>query len=340
MEKRLNVGLIGVGRFGTMCSGFIAHRVPRARLVAVADLVEERAKSAAERLDVPHWYSHHLDLLADPQVEAVVVTATTLNHKEIVLDAAAAGKIIFCEKPLTLTLADAYEMKEAIAKRGVYYQQGFQRRFDKGFAAAKKKIEEGVIGKPVIFRGSSRDPYPPVMDYLNPKNSGGQILDMAIHDIDVARWYMGEVETVYAIGGAWVYEEAREVQDTDNALIALMFSDGGVGEIDISRNGIYGYDIRAEVQGSKGAIQAGYLRDTPILVMNEEGVKYDTVPYFPERFAEAYVAQLNNYVHNVLEGLPPKLTVDDGIAALRIAIAATASLHRGQPVAISEFSQA
>jgi inositol 2-dehydrogenase len=336
-RSAVNVGLIGTGRLGSIYAGYLAHRVPHIRLAAVADLIPERASTCAEKHGVPRRYNHHRDLLADPAVDALVITATTTNHKEIVIDAAATGKPIFCEKPLTLTLNDAREMKKAVEKAGTFFQMGFQRRFDKGFSAAKRKITEGVIGTPVVFRGSSRDPYRPSIEYLSPKNSGGQILDMAIHDIDVARWYMGDIKTAYAVGGVLAYPEVSDVGDTDNAIITFTFDNGALGEIDISRNGIYGYDIRAEVLGTKGTIMAGYLRETPILVMTAAGVTHDVVPYFPERFGEAYVAQLTDFICNVREQKAPPITMDDGIAALQVAVAATHSLRENKIVKIQDF---
>jgi scyllo-inositol 2-dehydrogenase (NAD+) len=337
MKKRINVGLIGVGRLGSMYAGFLSGRVHGANLVAVADLIPERASTCAEKFDIPKWYDNHHDLNCDSSVEAVVVTATTINHREIVIDAAEQGKPIFCEKPMTLKLEEAREIKNVIEQKGIFYQQGFQRRFDKGFAAGKRKITEGVIGTPVVFRGSSRDPYRPDIEYLLPENSGGQILDMAIHDIDIARWYMGDVATAYAIGDVLAYPEIKETGDTDNAIMIMKFEQGGLGEIDVSRNGIYGYDIRAEVLGTRGTLKMGYLRDTPVLVMTAEGVTHDVVPYFPERFGEAYVSQLNNYLKNLLEGNPPLLTVDDGIAALQTAVAATHSLKSAKIVQVRDF---
>jgi predicted dehydrogenase len=228
-------------------------------------------------------------------------------------------------------------MKNAIDKNGVFYQQGFQRRFDKGFSAGKKKIDEGIIGSPVVFRGSSRDPYPPSMEYLKPENSGGQILDMAIHDIDIARWCMGDIQKVYTIGAVLAYPEIKETGDVDNAILAMTFKNGTLGEIDVSRNGIYGYDIRAEVLGTKGTIKMGYLKETPILVMTASGVTHDVVPYFPERFGEAYVAQLTNYLENLYMQALPAISIDEGISALQTAVAATESLHHDKVMEVSKF---
>lgn len=337
MKTKLNVGLIGTGRLGNMYAYFLAYRVPQANLTAVADIIPERASSCAERLGIPKWYDNNHDLSADKDLDAVIITATTINHKEIVIDAAEQGKPVFCEKPLTLTLEESREIKGVLDRRGTFFQQAFQRRFDKGFAAAKRKIEEGVIGTPVTFRGSSRDPYRPSLDYLKPANSGGLILDMAVHDIDIARWYMGDVRTVNAIGGVLAYPEVADVDDIDNAILLLSFENGTLGEIDVSRNGIYGYDIRAEVLGTKGTIQAGYLRDTPILVMTAEGVSHDVVPYFPERFGDAYVAQLNDYLANLSEDKDPMIKIDDGIAALQVGAAATASHQQNKIMNVKDF---
>ncbi|OVE80264.1 hypothetical protein BVY01_00565 [bacterium I07] len=333
----MNLGLIGNGRLGTMYAEFLTTRVTHANLVAAADIISDRAKTCASTYDIPEWFDNHHDLIHNPQVDAVIVTATTQSHKDIVLDAAAAGKSVFCEKPITLTLEEAREMKTAVQKAGIFYQMGFQRRFDRGFAAAKNKIDEGVIGKPVVFRGSSRDPYRPSLEYLTPENSGGQILDMAIHDIDIARWYMGDVSEVYAIGGVLAYPEIKETGDTDNVIMVMTFENGTLGEIDISRNGVYGYDIRAEVLGTKGTVKAGYLRETPILIMTEQGVTHDVVPYFPERFGDAYVNQLNDFIINLSSEKSPMISIDDGIAALQIGVAATASLHEHRARQVSDF---
>jgi len=337
MKNRINIGLIGTGRLGMMYAEYLTNRVQHANLISVADIVPERADTCGAKFEVPKIYYTHQDLIHDKTVDAVVITATTSNHKEIVIDTARKGKPIFCEKPMTLNLEEAREMKNVINDKGVFYQQGYMRRFDPGLSAAKKKIEEGMIGQPVVFRGSSRDPYLPTLEYLRPENSGGQILDMAIHDIDIARWYMGEMDTVYAIGGVLAYPEVKETGDTDNVIMVLKFENGNLGEIDISRNGIYGYDIRAEVLGTKGTLKIGYLRQTPLQVLTAEGVSHDVVPYFPERFGDAYINQLNDYVLNLYNDTEPMITIDDGIKGLQVAVAATASLKDNQIKLIRDF---
>jgi len=335
MKKYINVGLIGAGRLGNMYAEFLTTRVVKANLVAVADIIPERAIKCSENYNISKKYFSHQEINDDNEIDAVIVTATTANHKDIVIDAASKGKAVFCEKPAALSLSETRQMKTAIEKYKTFYQQGYQRRFDSGFAAAKKKIDEEIIGRPVVFRGSSRDPYLPSLDYL--QNSGGQIIDMAIHDIDIARWYMGEFLTVYSIGGVLAYPDVKSIDDTDNVIMVFKFESGCLGEIDISRNGVYGYDIRAEVLGTKGTLKIGYLRETPILVLTKEGVTHDVVPYFPERFCNAYVSQLNNFIDNLSGNKSPMLKIEDGIAALQVAAAATASLKENTIVNVKDF---
>ena len=335
MSKRLGVGVIGLGRLGGAYARYFTGRIAGANLVAVSDVNESAAASLAAELGVSKRYGRYQDLLADKQVEGVVIVSPTSTHREIVLEAAERGKPIFCEKPLSISLDAAREMLRTVEQTGVFFQMGFMRRFDKGYVAAKRKIEEGVIGTPVVFKSSSRDPFRPSLEYLDPAHSGGLFVDCGIHDLDLARWYMGEIESVYSIGGTLAYPEMKEIGDIDNAVTSLYFESGALGTIDLSRNGVYGYDIRTEILGTKGTLKIGYLRETPILVMTKDGVTHDTVPYFTERFEQAYIAQLQDFVNNVLQGKPPAVTCADGVAALRASAAATLSFKENRPVKIS-----
>jgi predicted dehydrogenase len=229
-------------------------------------------------------------------------------------------------------------MKAAVSRPGVFFQMGFMRRFDPGYAAAKRKVQEGLIGTPVVFKSSSRDPHRTTLEYANPKSSGGMIMDMGIHDFDLARFFMGEVKSVTAVGGTLAYPELKTVGDIDNAIVSLVFSDDRIGVVDLSRNGIYGYDISTELLGTEGTLRVGYIRETPLLVMTKNSVAHDTVPYFMERFAQAYTIQLQDFARNVIEGRPATLTIDDGIAAIRIALAAERARVSGRPVSPAELA--
>ncbi len=334
MNKKLGIGVIGLGRLGSSYARYFNGRIDGATLVAVSDVNESAAASVAAELGVSKRYGRYQDLIADQDVEGVVIVSPTSTHREIVLEAAKQGKAIFCEKPLSISLEEAREMLRVVEQNGVFFQMGFMRRFDRGYVAAKRKIEEGVIGTPVVFKSSSRDPYRPSLEYLDPAHSGGLFIDCGIHDLDLARWYMGEIASVYSIGGTLAYPEMKEIGDIDNAITSLYFTSGALGAIDLSRNGVYGYDIRTEILGTEGTLKIGYLRETPILVMTKDGITHDTVPYFTERFEQAYITQLQGFVENVLHGKPPSVSCADGVAALQASAAATLSLKENRPVKI------
>ncbi len=212
------------------------------------------------------------------------------------------------------------------------------RRFDAAYVMAKKKIEEGAIGTPVMFRASSRDPMRTSLEFARRENSGGLIMDMGVHDFDQARWLMGsEVTRVQTEGGCLVFPELKEVGDIDNAMINLRFANDSIGNIDVSRNAVYGYDIRTEVLGSEGGLLIGNLQQTSTLVMTRAGVTHDTVPYFMERFGEAYANEIRDFVTCLLDDRPPSVTGLDARKATAIGIAATMSLDENRPVQLCEI---
>jgi inositol 2-dehydrogenase len=330
MNKSLSIGVIGLGRLGSQYARYFNSRIPGARLYAVSDLRPDVAKAVGAETGAAKIYVDYHDLLADKAVDAVIVMTPTKAHGAVVIAAAEAKKAIFCEKPLTLDLNEGRAMGKAVANAGVFFQLGFMRRFDKAYAAAKKKIEQGVIGTPIVFKSTSKDQFPPSIDYLRPENSGGIFIDMGIHDFDLARWYMGEVKSVYTAGGALAYPEIGKVGDVDNGLTTLHYASGNIGVVSLSRSGIYGYGIETEIVGTKGTIKIGYDRETAILVMTKNVISHDTVPGFYERFEQAYITQLQNFVENLRGHRASPIMCEDGIAVQKIAIAATKSLHSGK----------
>jgi scyllo-inositol 2-dehydrogenase (NAD+) len=336
--KRLNVGVIGLGRLGRVYARDLAGRIPETKLVAVADPMGSLAKEIAEEFDVPKSYTDPLAMIDDKNVDAIVIVTPTHIHREQVIAAAKSKKPTFCEKPPALSLAEVAEMKTAVEKSGMFFQMGFMRRFDAGYAAAKKAIDGGRIGMPLVFKATSRDPFRPSLEYANPASSGGMLIDMGIHDFDLARWFMGDVKTVSAIGATIAYPELATVGDIDNAIASLTFTSGKLGVVDLTRSGIYGYDISTEILGLEGTIRIGYLRETPIVVMTKaNGVSHDTVPYFMERFRDAYTNQLQNFAQNVLQDRPAPITIDDGMEALRVGVAATKAQATGGAVTVADI---
>ncbi len=336
---RLNVGVVGVGRLGRVYVRDLGGRIPETRVVAVADPAEDLAQQIAAEFDVPTAYADPLAMIDDPAVEAIAIVTPTHTHRELVIAAAGRGKPIFCEKPPALALGEIAEMKKAIEQSGVFFQMGFMRRFDPGYAAAKKQIDAGRIGMPLVFKGTSRDPFRPSLEYANPASSGGMLIDMGIHDFDLARWFMGDVKTVAAIGATIAYPELETVGDIDNAIASLTFASGKLGVVDLTRSGIYGYDISTEILGREGTFRIGYLRETPITIMTKaHGVSHDTVPYFMERFRDAYTNQLQNFAQNVLQQREPPITIDDGMEALRVGVAATRARESGATVTVADVT--
>ena len=337
MKRRLAVGLIGLGRLGRVYARDLASRIAETRLVAVADPIGSLAKDVAEEFDVPTHYADPLGLVDDPAVDALVIVSPTHTHRELVVAAASRRKPTFCEKPPALALDEVAAMRQAIAAAGMFFQMGFMRRFDAGYASAKKQIEAGRIGTPLVFKATSRDPFRPSLEYANPKSSGGMLIDMGIHDFDLARWFMGDVKTVSTIGATIAYPELATVGDIDNAIASLTFATGKLGVVDLTRSGIYGYDISTEILGLEGTIKIGYLRETPVMVLTKNSVAHDTVPYFMERFRDAYTTQLQNFAQNVLNDRTPPITIEDGLEALRIGVAATRAHESGRAVAVADM---
>jgi predicted dehydrogenase len=206
----------------------------------------------------------------------------------------------------------------------------------RGIRGAKKLIDGSRIGTPLLFKATSRDRIRPSLEFANPWTSGGMIVDMGIHDFDLARWFMGDVTAVSAIGAAVAYPELGALGDIDTAVVCLTFSSGNLGVFDLTRSGIYAYDITTEILGLAGTIRLGYLRETPIMTA-DQGVSHDTVPGFTQRFRDAYVIQLQNFAQNVLHEREPPIAVDDGFAALRIALAASMASTTGTTIALADF---
>ncbi|MEL6272274.1 MAG: Gfo/Idh/MocA family oxidoreductase [Chloroflexota bacterium] len=337
MKTSPGIGVIGLGRMGQVYGYHAARAIEGANLVAVADPRSEITEEFSSKVGGVAVYATYEELLQHPGLDAVIVATPTSTHRDIVIAAADAGKAIFCEKPTALTLAETDEMIAAVDRAGVLFQVGFMRRFDIGCAQAKRQIDAGVIGQPVVIRSIGRDPHRTSLEYANPNISGGLIVDMGIHDMDLIRWLMNDdIERVYTEVSSLVYPELLEVGDVDNAMITLRFSQGGLGNIEVSRTAIYGYDIQCEIVGTDGTLHVGYLRQTPVLVKTKQGVTHDVVPAFPERFGPAYTAQIEHFVDCLLDDRTPAVTPVDARAALQASIAATISQHEGRVVYVNE----
>lgn len=332
MNGRIRIGLIGLGPMGMKHAQSVAEN-PDAELAAVTTRRPEAGRAVAEKYGC-RVYSDWDALLADSRIDAVVIASATQSHANHIIAAARAHKKIFTEKPATLTLEDADRVSDEVAKSGVQCMVGFMRRFDPAYAAAKEKIEAGIIGKPVTFKAVSRDPFWPAHVDDDPRVSGGFWVDMGIHDYDLARWLLGEeIRRVYAIGGALVYPALEEFGDMDNGIASFVYADGAIGCTELSRNARYGYDIRHEVLGSEGGLWIGSVQQTALNVLTKAGVTHDVYPWYKERFADAFRNEINGFIAGLKEekgDLSPSLY--DSRKALEVGLAIRASWERGEPV--------
>lgn len=333
----LRIGVIGAGRIGKIHAENLVTRVPCVEVAAVADVDLKSAQELAARLRIAQALPDYHAILADPTIDAVAICSSTDTHAQIIIEAAEAGKHIFCEKPIAHDLAKIDAALAAVEKAGVKLQIGFNRRFDPNFAHVREMVAAGKIGDPQIVRITSRDPAPPPVSYV--KVSGGMFLDMTIHDFDMARFLTGsEVVEVFTSAGVMVDPAIGEAGDVDTAVITLRFANGAIGTIDNCRKAVYGYDQRVEVFGSGGMVQA--LNNTPHndIYANADGVELaKPLFFFLERYTESFVAEMKAFCKSVLENTQPPVSGIDGRIPVVIGMAAKKSYLENRPVKLSEI---
>ncbi len=332
---KVKIGLIGAGRIGEIHAKNIVTVIKDAEVSAIVDSYEERAIELAKKYEIPQCFSDQQAMLENAEIDAVLICSNTSGHKEAIIKAAEQGKAIFCEKPIALTIEETNQALAAVEKNKVLMQVAFMRRFDPAIFAAKQEIKKGTIGEPLVMRSISRDPEGPSLEYVG--LSGGFFVDSSIHDIDLSRWFMdSEIEKVYAEGKRLIYPEYQKYGDADVAFTTLSFKNGKIGSIENCRRSGYGYDTRLEISGTDGTLQIGYLRNTNYRILNKTGAVHDIVPSWQERFADAFVHEMNHFVECILEGKTPLVTGYDAKKALSVALAATKSYQTGTAVTISD----
>jgi len=344
MSSKVTVGLIGAGRIGRLHAEHLAFRIPQANLLAVSDIILEAAQECAAAFGIPTAAQDHRAIMENPDVEAVVICSSTDTHALMIEEAAAAGKHIFCEKPIDLNLARIDRALAAVERatdrrgRSIKLQVGFNRRFDPNFRRVRELVAAGKIGKPHILRITSRDPSPPPIEYV--KVSGGMFLDMTIHDFDMARYLIGsEVEELYVAAGVMVDPEIGRAGDVDTAVITLHFENGVIGTIDNSRQAVYGYDQRVEVFGSGGMVIVSNNTPDSAMVSDAQGV-HGPLPlyFFIERYVDSYVAEMKAFIECVQQDEAPPVTGVDGRVPVVMGYAAAKSYQENRPVRLSEVA--
>jgi len=335
--KRTTVGVVGVGRIGRMHTENLVRAVPDAWVKAVAS---PRLDGAwAEALGIPVRGTDAGAVFDDPEIEAVVITAPSGMHVELIERAAAAGKHVFCEKPVAFEPERIARAQAAAASAGVKLQVGFNRRFDPSLVAAWEAVKAGAVGDVHQVRVTNRDPKAPPIAFV--RRSGGLFFDFAIHDFDTVRFLSGsEIVELYAAGAVLVDPEIGRAGDVDTAVITARLASGALAVIDCSRQTNYGYDQRFEVFGSKGSVMVDNITPTTVVASSKGGIVGDK-PYenFVGRYREAFVAELAAFVASVREDRPVRVGAADALAAVRAAVAAKASHETKQPVRLAELAQ-
>ncbi len=332
--RRVRAALVGAGRMaGTHAR--VLEMVPAIQLCAVCDPVPENAARLAETLGVPAQTL--TTVLADPDIDAVILVTPTPTHAALIRQAAGAGKHVFVEKPVAGTLAEADEVIKVVKRAGVQCQVGFQRRFDPAYAEAKRAIGAGELGRLATFRGVSRDPTPPPLDFL--KTSGGLMVDLGVHDLDTMRFLVGEVAEVRAVGAVQRLPELAEFGLFDSAVATVSFENGALGTLELGLHTAYGYDIRAEVLGERGRLHLEMDSPLHLTRYTAEGAVKRPPRGFEERFFAAYVAEFTAFARCLLTGQPVSPDAEDAARTLKLALAAQHALETGETVHVASFAE-
>ena len=338
MGKKLRIGLLGGGRIGKLHGTNVQNFIPDAEVVILADpFLNDDMEAWAKSIGIARCTKDPADVFAAEDVDAVFICSSTDTHAEFMMKAAAAGKHIFCEKPIHTEIAKIKEALDAVEKAGVKLQVGFVRRFDRSHKAVRDVVASGKLGKPYVVKVCSRDPAGPPMSYV--KVSGGIFLDMMIHDFDMVRYLAGsEVTEVSATGTVLTDPGYAEYDDVDTAIVTLKFENGAIGVIDNCRQAPYGYDQRVEVLCEKGAVQDNnHLENEAFISTAETVCSAKPTYFFLERYNDAFVAETKDFVNAVLNDAEVPVGGRDGLEPVRIAIAARKSLKEGRPVKLSEI---
>ncbi len=334
--KTLRIGSVGLGRLGLRHAENIAAKMQNAQLTALCDLDEAKLNETADRLGVPHRFTRFEDMIALDELDAVVLVSPSHLHTSQIAAALKAGKHVFSEKPLGVTVEECRIAQEAVeAHPDKVFMLGFMRRFDESYMYAHEKVMAGEIGKPILFRSYSQDPEKFIDGAIAfAGHSGGQFLDMAVHDIDLARWFLGsEPETVYALGGCYAHPEFAQYNDGDNVSCLMKFQNDAMAFLFAGRTAPHGYNVETEIIGTKGTLRiASVPQKNLVEVLDSHGVRRECSENFLERFSTSYVNEVQEFVDCILQGRKPLVTVNDGTRVSEIAYKCKEAFESGELV--------
>jgi myo-inositol 2-dehydrogenase/D-chiro-inositol 1-dehydrogenase len=331
MTRRVRIGLAGLGRMGRIHAANLSARCASAELACVSDADPDVARQVGKQLGVP-WAESYEDILADETVDAVAIATPTQAHAGLCVRASQAGKHVFCEKPISLDRRATVETIATVRAAGVTFQVGFHRRFDPDWVAAVDRMRAGELGEVYLFRTSLRDMTPPKVEFL--AGSGGFFVDVTIHDLDIARWMVGEIVEVSAYGTAVSDPGFAEIGDIDTAVVVLRFENGALGVIDNSRAAGYGYECSTEVMGRNATVRIDHPQYRHYEWRTPGWAAHGLARDFEQRYPDAYAEELECFARSVRDGLPPRVTAYDALAAFDLARAADQSWRSGRTVRV------
>ncbi|HYK88040.1 MAG TPA: inositol 2-dehydrogenase [Acidobacteriota bacterium] len=339
LNGNVRFGVVGVGRIGKVHIENLENRIPDASVIALSDTFPDELATMEARYDIPDSFLDYRHVLELADVDAVAICTPTDTHYRMILDAAAAGKHVFCERPIDLSLDGIREIANVVKKNGIKLMPGFNRRFDPNFQKVREVIQSGKVGAPHVLRITSRDPSPPPEDHS--RSSGGMFQDMTIHDFDMARYLVGsEVTEVYARANVLVDPAFEKSGDWDTSVAILSFESGAMGTIDNSRKAVYGYDQRAEVFGSEGMVAvSNNLPDNHVYFDRMGTHSSPPLSFFLERYAESYLREMQAFVNAIRGNKPVPVGVTDELIAVEVGLAAMKSVRENRPVRIAEIHE-
>jgi len=332
----VKVGIAGLGRLGKVHAENICYKIPGARLTAACSIVKMELDYAKSELGVQDVYTDYKEMLEKADIDAVAIVTTSGQHCWQIEAALAAGKHVFCEKPLGVNVEECKAAERAVEKYpDKVFFLGFMRRYDPSYAYAKQKIREGAVGTPYLVKATGIDPESLVEGAIKfCGTSGGIYLDMAIHDIDLMRWFLGaEITEVYALGCTFKHPEFEENGDCETGCAMFRCKNGAIGQIHVGRTAAHGYHVETEIVGTEGSIRVSPVPEKNLaMIYDKNGAVVECVGSFPERFAESYVLEMKEFIECIQEGRKPDVTVYDGTKSTKIAFATTQSLKEHRPI--------
>ncbi|NDL68277.1 inositol 2-dehydrogenase [Anaerotalea alkaliphila] len=321
--KKIKVGAVGLGRLGYRHAENLAFRFPNAELFALCDANEAKLLEVTEAWGVPYAYTSYEEMIANKELDAVLITSPSHLHTRQIAQALEAGLHVFSEKPLGTTVEECRIAEEAVEKhQDLVFMLGFMRRYDPSYAYAKEQIDKGAIGRPVLFRGYSQDPESAIAGALAfAGHSGGQFIDMAVHDIDLARWFLkSEPKSIFAIGGCYAHPEFGQYKDGDNVSALMQFENEAMAFLLAGRTAPHGYNVETEIIGTEGTLRiASVPQKNMVEILDQYGVRKECSQDFLERFSDAYMAEVAEFLNCIETGRKPEVTVYDGTKTTEIA---------------------